>query len=75
MAKKAHTQRLDEIKRYFGGDPKTVIQNVIDKYLPQYCEEQRTYHQTSTGFQVKGSSEPEKPAQDDFSSDMDELFS
>lgn len=71
----AHNQRLDEIKRYFGGDPKTVIQNVIDKYLPQYCEEQRTYHQTSVGFAPINTNEPEKPAQDDFSSDMDELFS
>ena len=70
-----HTQRLDEIKRYFGGESKTIIQNVIDKYLPQYCEEMRTYHLSGSETLPITKVKPESPVEDDFSSDMDDLFS
>lgn len=71
----AHKQRLDEIKRYFGGDYKTIIRNVIDKYLPQYCEEMRNYHLSGSETLPINKVKSETTVEDDFSSDMDDLFS
>ena len=70
----AHRQKLDEIKRYFGGDYKTIIRNVIDKYLPQYCEEMRAYHLSGSETLPTGTVKPEAPVEDDFSSDLADMF-
>ena len=69
-----HQQHLNEVIKFFGGDPRTIIQNVVDKYLPQYCQQQRDYHLGEEDLLTLNDSDENESVAEDLSSELSSLF-